>query len=127
MNRPAHLFRTLAHAFNRDAADPAVDALAAELAACAARSGAPLLLGLLRPEAVPRYFNLVFVLDGYGLTLRQRYRRDGDAAWLYLEPKGRPVSEFAGTAVRARRLGASELPPVDAAARRRAAALPEAA
>lgn len=102
-NEAARLFRTLSHAFNRDAADHRVDALAADLAALVARSEAPLCLGLLRKEAVPRYYGLVFVLDAYGLVLRQRYRADGASAFVYVERKRAAASEFAGTVVRARR------------------------
>ena len=63
MNQPASTFRTLDQAFQRDAASHRVDALAAELAAQVGASRGPLLLALLRKEAVPRTFGLVFLLD----------------------------------------------------------------
>ena len=103
MNQPASTFRTLDQAFNREAASQQVDALAAELAAQVGASRGPLLLALLRKEAVPRTFGLVFLLDAYGLVLRHRYRRDGQSAFLFVERKPEAASAFAGTVVRERR------------------------
>lgn len=100
MNHPASLFRDLSSAWHLDAAGERVDALAAELAAHAARAGT-LCLGLIEPEAVPRFYGLVFLLDSYGLTLRKRYRQRGDAVFVFVEPKGSAAaSEFAGAVVR---------------------------
>lgn len=104
MNQPASIFRTLDQAFQRDAASHEVDALAADLAAHVGASSGPLLLALVRKEAVPRTFGLVFVLDGYGLVLRHRYRRDGLSAFLFVERKPEAASAFEGTVVREHRV-----------------------
>lgn len=103
MNQPASVFRILDHAFQRDAASHEVDVLAAELASLVGACRGPLLLALLRKEAVPRTFGLVFLLDGYGLVLRHRYRRDGQSAFLFVERKPEVASAFAGTVVHERR------------------------
>jgi hypothetical protein len=112
MNQPASTFRTLDQAFQRDAASSHVDALAAELASEVGASRGPLLLALLRKEAVPRTFGLVFLLDGYGLVLRHRYRRDGQSAFLFVERKQPAASAFAGSVVRERRAPLGALAPL---------------
>ena len=76
------------------------DVLAAELAAHVGRARAPLCLGLIGKEAIPRLYGLVFLLDGFGLTLRQRYRQDRLSAYLFLERRGKAPSEYAGATVR---------------------------
>jgi hypothetical protein len=103
VNHAAATFRTLLSAWHQDAADERVDALAAELAAAVAPSPAPLCLGLIHKEVVPRLFGLVFLLDGYGLLLRQRYRQQGDGVFVFLERRPEAAHEFAGATVLARR------------------------
>lgn len=99
-NYPARVFRALHGAWNQDASGERVDQLAAELAACAAACQGVICLGLVRKEAVPSFFGLVYLLDGYGLLLRKRYRSDGATAFVYLSVSEGAPSEFAGTVVR---------------------------
>lgn len=99
-NDASALFRDLAAAWDMDAAGHRVDVLASELAALVARAPGPLCLGLITREAVPRYYGLVFLLDGYGVCLRKRHRKDGRSVFVFAEPKGNAPSEHAGTVVR---------------------------
>lgn len=87
MNHPALLFRDLTSAWQQDAASERVEVLAAELAASVAAFAGSTCLGLIRPEAVPKFFGLVYFLDGYGLVLRKRYRTHADAVFVYLDKK----------------------------------------
>ena len=99
MTYPVSTFRALSSAFQHDAASPTVDVLAAELAAQIGRERHPLLVGLIHRDAVRKFYGLVYLLDGYGLTLRQRYRERGDGVFVYAERKGDAPSEFDGAAV----------------------------
>lgn len=99
MNHPVSTFRALSSAFQHDAASSTVDTLAAELAAQVGRESHALLLGLVRRDAVRKFYGLVYLLDGYGLTLRQRHRERGDGVFVYAERKAAAVSEFEGAAV----------------------------
>lgn len=110
MNYPVSLFRSLSSAWHHDAVSDQVDLLAADLAAHVGASRYPLLLGLVRKEAVSKLYGLVFLLDGYGLTLRQRYRKGGDGVFVYAERKAAAPSEYAGAVVLEHRL---EQLPVD--------------
>lgn len=96
MNQPARIFRDLMSHWHRDAVSERVDVLAAELAAHVATASGALCLGLLHKEAVPRLFGLVFLLDGYGLLLRQRYRERGDGVYVFLERQEARQSDFVG-------------------------------
>ena len=102
MNYPARVFRDLTSGFQADAAGERVDVLAAELAACMAEARGSLCLGLVHKETVPKMFGLVFLLDGYGLLLRQRYREQGDGVFVFLDRKKPVQSEFVGNVVRER-------------------------
>lgn len=101
-NDASALFRALAAAWASDAADHRVDVLASELAARVARAPGPLCLGLITRESVPRYYGLVFLLDGFGVCLRKRHRQDGRSVFVFAEPKGSAPSEHAGAVVRER-------------------------
>jgi hypothetical protein len=101
-NRCAQLFRQLTYAWYADAASDRVEVLAAELAAASAMQPESVCLGLMRPEAIPRLFGLVFFLDGYGLTLRQRYRTTKDGVYIFLDRRGVTKSDFSGVTIRAR-------------------------
>lgn len=103
MNHPVSTFRALSSAFQHDAASAEVDALAADLAARVGSSPHPLCLGLVRKEAVRKFYGLVYLLDGYGLTLRQRHREGGEGVFVYAERKSEVPSEFVGAVVQARR------------------------
>ncbi|CAN5878692.1 hypothetical protein BH24DEI2_BH24DEI2_16920 [soil metagenome] len=93
------MFRDLTSSFQQDAAGERVDVLAAELASCVADAPGSLCLGLVHKETVPKLYGLVFLLNGYGLVLRQRYREQGDGVLVFLDRKGDAVSEFAGSVV----------------------------
>lgn len=95
-NQPAIVFRDLRAAWNQDAASHRVDTLASELAAHVGRSRAPLCLGLIKPEAAPSLYGLVFLLDQFGLTLRIRPREDKRGAFVFLERKPKETSAFEG-------------------------------
>ena len=99
VNQPARVFRDLTSAFQQDAAGERVDVLAAELASCVADARGSLCVGLIHKEVVPKLFGLVFLLDGYGLLLRQRYREQGDGVFVFLDRKNVAESEFAGAVV----------------------------
>jgi len=103
MNHPVSTFRALSSAFQHDAASAEVDILAADLSARVGSSAHPLCLGLIRKEAVRKFYGLVYLLDGYGLTLRQRHREGGEGVFIYAERKPEVPSEFAGAVVQARR------------------------
>ena len=97
MNYPAYVFRDLSSAWQRDAADERVDILAAELTVCVAVQGT-LCVGLIHTEAVSRFFGLVYLMDGYGILLRKRHRKEGGVL-VFAEIKQDVASEFAGAAV----------------------------
>ena len=101
-NHPARVFRDLTSSFQQDAAGERVDILAAELASCVAEARGSLCLGLIHKETVPKLYGLVFLLDGYGLVLRQRYREQGDGVFVFLDRKGDVRSEFADSVVHER-------------------------
>lgn len=97
MNYPARIFRGLSSVWQRDAASERIDILAAELTSCVAAQGT-LCLGLIRAEAVPKYYGLVYLLDSYGVTLRKRHRKEGGVL-VFAEVKQEVASEFAGAVV----------------------------
>ncbi len=100
MNYPACVFRDLSSAWHVDAASERVDILAAELAAQTAQAEGPLLVGLIKSEAVSKFYGLVYLLDSYGLLLRKRHRGESDGVYVYLERRPESVtSEFAGAVV----------------------------
>lgn len=99
MNHPVPLFRALSSAWQHDAVAAEVDTLAAELSARVGASRYPLCLGLIRKEAVSTFYGLVYLLDGYGVTLRQRYRKGGDGVFFYAELKAPAPSDYAGAIV----------------------------
>ena len=96
MNTPARLFRDLLSTWQRDASSERVDCLAAELAAQAARTPSSLCLGIMESDSIKSLFGLIYLLDGYGLILRQRYREQRDGVFIFLDRKREPVSEFTG-------------------------------
>lgn len=102
MNHPVSTFRALSSAFQHDAAGSEVDLLAADLAARVGSSRHPLCVGLVHKDAVRKFYGLVYLLDGYGLTLRQRHREGGEGVFVYAERKEAAPSEFAGAVVHAR-------------------------
>ena len=102
MNYPARVFRDLSSTWQRDAASERVDLLAAELTSCVAAEG-PLCLGLIRAEAVPKFFGLVYLLDSCGVLLRKRHRKEGGVL-VFAEAKREVMSEFAGAVVYERTL-----------------------
>lgn len=100
-NQTALLFRNLLATWQQDAASSKVDTLAAELTAHVAKDGS-VCVGLMQVSSVPKLFGLIYFLDGYGLLLRQRYRDQRDGIFIYVDRKGETVSEFVGSAVKAR-------------------------
>jgi len=109
MNYPARIFRDLTSTWHQDAANERVDRLAAELAAQMADKKGSLCLGLVQKEAIATFHGLVFLLDSFGLMLRQRYREQGDGVFVFLDRKEGVESEFAGAVVH-ERFAAMELP-----------------
>ena len=103
MNYPVSTFRALSSAFHHDAASAEVDVLAADLAARVGSSRHPLLVGLVRKDAVRKFYGLVYLLDGYGVTLRQRHREGGEGVFVYAERQERAQSEFIDAVVSERR------------------------
>lgn len=71
------------------------DGYAADLAARVGREG-PARVALLRKDAVPQLFGLTFFLDAYGVSLRQRYRQQGDGVFIWLEAAAERGSQFEG-------------------------------
>ena len=110
MNYPARIFRDLSSVWQRDAASERVESLAAELAARVAAQGT-LCLGLIRAEAVPKHYGLVYLLDGYGILLRKRHRKEGGVL-VFAEVKQETTSEFAGAVVFERAVFPSKTTPV---------------
>ena len=103
MNYPVSTFRALSSAFHHDAASAEVDVLAADLVARVGSSRHPLLVGLVRKEAVRKLYGLVYLLDGYGVTLRQRHREGGEGVFVYAERQEPAQSEFVDAVVSERR------------------------
>lgn len=103
MNYPVSTFRALSSAFHHDAASAEVDVLAADLAARVGSSRYPLCVGLVRKDAVRKFYGLVYLLDGYGVTLRQRHREGGEGVFVYAERQERAQFEFEGAVVSERR------------------------
>lgn len=99
MNTSARLFRQLLGTWQHDASSDVVDILAAELSAEAARAPGSLCLGIMESDSVRSLFGLIYLLDGYGLILRQRYREQRDGIFIFLDQKREVKSEFAGTVV----------------------------
>lgn len=99
MTHPVSAFRALSSAFQHDALGADVDLYAAELAAQVGADPYPLLVGLIHKDAVRKFYGLVYLLDGYGLTLRQRHRAGGDGVFVYAERKADARSEFDGAVV----------------------------
>ena len=102
MNYPARVFRDLSSTWQQDAANERIDILAAELTSCVAVGGT-LCLGVIHTEAVPKFFGLVYLLDGYGILLRKRHRKEGGVL-VFAEIKQAIESEFVGAAVYERTL-----------------------
>lgn len=94
MNHPVSTFRALSSAFQHDAASADVDLWAADLAARVGANPYPLCVGLIHRDAVRKFYGLVYLLDGYGLTLRQRHRAGGEGVFVYAERKVNAPSEF---------------------------------
>ena len=107
MNYPVRVFRDLSSVWQQDAASDRVDLLAAELTSCVAAQGT-LCLGLIRAEAVPKFFGLVYFLDSYGILLRKRHRQEGGVL-VFAEVKQPVVSEFTGALVFERTLERPEI------------------
>ena len=97
---PSRIFRDLVSTWNQDATNERVDMLASELTAQVAAAGHTLCLGLIKQDAVPRFYGFVFLLDTFGLVLRKRYRQAGDAVFVFVEVKQTTASEYAGATVR---------------------------
>lgn|GEM_PF-6876930 len=102
-NQPARLFQALYSTWHYQAASEQVDQLAAELAARVARASAPLCLAVVYRREIASFFGLVYLLDTFGLTLRKRYRHDGDSAFIFIERRAEAPSEFSGAVVRPRK------------------------
>jgi len=95
LNKPANIFRELSSLWHYDAACERVDVLAAELTSHIAGLTGSVCLGLIKTDATQKFFGLVYLLDSYGLILRQRYREQGDAVFIFLDKKTLPVlSEY---------------------------------
>ncbi|MCA9836356.1 MAG: hypothetical protein KC422_05555 [Trueperaceae bacterium] len=99
MNYPARVFRDLLSTWHFDVTSDRIESLAAELTSQVAASQSSLCLGLLEKEALPKLFGLTFLLDGYGLILRQRYREQGDGIFVFADIKQESQSEFNGNSV----------------------------
>lgn len=97
MNRAARTFEQLEQLFHVDASSPQVEVLAADLAAQAAHGRR--LIDIRPKTSVCKLYGLVFLLDGYGLILSQKYRKHDDQVYVWLELKRNNVSEFAGAVV----------------------------
>ncbi len=110
MNHPVSTFRALSSAFQQDAVSDEVDLLAADFAAQVGRGRHPLCVGLVHKEAVRKLYGLVYLLDGYGLTLRQRHREGGEGVFVYAERKAEAFSEFADAVVSERRVATDFVP-----------------
>lgn len=110
MNHPVSTFRALSSAFQYDAVSDEVERLAADFAAQVGSSRHALCVGLVRKEAVRKFYGLVYLLDGYGLTLRQRQREGGEGVFVYAERKLEAISEFEDAIVSERRITTDFVP-----------------
>lgn len=99
MNYPARVFRDLLSTWHFDAVSERIESLAAELASQVVSAQSSVCLGLMEKEALPKLFGLTYLLDGYGLILRQRYREKGDGIYVFADLKQESISEFAGNTV----------------------------
>lgn len=110
MNHPVSTFRALSSAFQYNAASDEVERLAADFAAQVGSSSHALCVSLVHKEAVRKFYGLVYLLDGYGLTLRQRQREGGEGVFVYAERKADAVSEFEDAVVSERRITTDFVP-----------------
>ena len=99
MNYPARVFRDLFCTWHHDVTSDRVESLAAELLSEVVKAKTSLCLALLEKEALPKLFGLTYLLDSYGLILRQRYRKQGDAIFVFVDQKQEAKSVFAGNTV----------------------------
>lgn len=95
-------FQRLCWLAREDLTSPEVDILLCELTARVAAAGHPLCLALHKKEDVPKLYALVYLFDGYGMQLTQRFRQHGDGVFVFLGAASEREA-FAGV-VRERRL-----------------------
>lgn len=79
---PPQLFRALLSVWRINPTNPSVDLYARELIAHLADQK-HLCLGIIRRDALPKLFGLVYYIERYGVTLSSTYRQD-DTITLYL-------------------------------------------
>lgn len=99
MNYPARVFRDLLSTWHHDVMSERIESLAAELSNEVSSARSSLCLGLMDKEALPKLFGLTYLLDSYGLILRQRYRKQGDGIFVFVDQKQDSMSEFEGNTV----------------------------
>ncbi len=99
MNYPARVFRDLLSTWHFNALSDRIESLAAELVSEVVLAKTSVCLGLMEKEALPKLFGLTYLLDGYGLILRQRYREKGDGIFVFADLKQESMSEFQGNTV----------------------------
>lgn len=99
MNYPAQVFRDLFSTWHHDVMSERIECLAAELSSEVVNAKTSLCLGLIAKESLPKLFGLTYLLDSYGLILRQRYRQQGDGIFVFVELKQECSSEFEGNKV----------------------------
>ncbi len=104
MNYPARVFRDLLSSWHYNSSSPRIDILAAELTTEVVNARTSLCLGLMEKEALPKLFGLSYVLNDYGLILRQRYRKQNDGIFIFVDQKQNIHQEFKGNIVKEKRL-----------------------
>lgn len=105
MNHPARLLSQMLSTWHQDTTAPHLEALAAELTTEAVNTKGSLCVGLFKKDFQPRLFGLAYFLDSYGLIMRQRFRKQGDGFFVFIDLKPESKeSEFKGNTVTEQKL-----------------------
>lgn len=102
LNKPSTLFKQMLSNWHFDVISEQTDDSIFNFVAEMANHKDSVCVGLMEKAAIPRLYGLTFILDGYGLILRQRYREQGDGVFVFVDHKTDELSEFDGNKLHVR-------------------------